>query len=148
MEKLVLEKNMEDYYVLTINDEGDEIEFDLTDMGLIEKIMNAGDNVENYGKEYTKREKEILENTKLSDEQMVRELIKLDDEHDKKMRELFDSFLGKGTCDKIFKDKKSNEQYNKLLEALEPHFKKMKIQKKKIQQRLVNKYLDKKSDVI
>ncbi len=148
MEKLVLEKNMEDYYVLTINDEGDEIEFDLTDMGLIEKIMNAGDNVEKYGKEYSEREKAILENTGLSDEERVRQLIELDDEHDKKMRKLFDSFLTEGACDKIFGDKKSVGQYNKLLEALEPHFKKMKIQREKAQQRLVNKYLDKKSDVI
>lgn len=148
MEKLVLEKNMEDYYVLTINDEGDEIEFDLTDMGLIEKIMNAGDNIEKYGKEYSEREKAILENTGLSDEERVRQLIELDDEHDKKMRKLFDSFLTEGACDKIFGDKKSVGQYNKLLEALEPHFKKMKIQREKAQQRLVNKYLDKKSDVI
>lgn len=148
MEKLILEKNMEDYYVMEVNDKGDTIEIDLTDMGLIERMMNAGDNIEKYGKEYSEREKTILENTELSDEERVRQLIELDDEHDKKMRKLFDSFLTEGACDKIFGDKKSAGQYNKLMDALDPHFKKMKIQREKAQQRLANKYLDKKSDVI
>ena len=73
MEKLVLEKNMEDYYVMEVNDKGDTIEIDLTDMGLIERMMDAGDNIEKYGKEYSEREKTIFENTELSDEERVRQ---------------------------------------------------------------------------
>lgn len=147
MEKLILEKNKEDYYILEVNDKGDTIEFDLTDIRLPQLIMEAGDNLEKLGKEYAEKEKEIMETCK-TDEEKARAFIKLDDEHSKKQRKLFDSFLGEGACFKIFGNKENFGQYNALLDALEPHFKKMKFKRDKAQERLANKYLEKKSDVI
>ncbi len=147
MEKLVLEKNKDDYYVLEVNDKGETIEFDLTDIRLPQLIMEAGDNLEKLGKEYAKREKEILETCK-TDEEKARAYIELDNEHAKKQRKLFDSFLGEGACFKIFGDKENLGQYNALLDALEPHFEKMKFKRDKAQERLAKKYMEKKSDVI
>ena len=147
MEKLVLEKNLDDYYILEVNDKGDTIEFDLTDIRLPQLIMEAGDNMEKLGNEYAKKEKEILESSK-TEEEKVRELFEIENEHSKELRKLFDSFLGEGACYKIFGNKESFGQYNKLMEALEPHFKKMKFKRYKAQERLANKYIEKKSDVI
>lgn len=148
MEKLIIEKDREDYYILEINDKGDTIEFDLTDITLPERIMNAGENIQKLGKEYAKKEKELLEKYKDNDEELAQEYIKLTKEHGLASRKIFDSFLGEGTCYKIFGDKESIGQYVKLMDALEPHFEKMKIKKEKAQQRLIDKYLDKKSEVI
>lgn len=147
MEKLVLEKNRDDYYILEVNDKGETIEFDLTDIRLPQLIMEAGDNMEKLGEEYRKKEEEIIKPCK-TDEEKARAFIELDAEHAKKQRKLFDSFLGEGACQKIFGDKESLGQYNKLLEALEPHFEKMKFKRDKAQERLAKKYMEKKSDVI
>lgn len=147
MEKLNLERNKDDFYILEVNDNGDTIEFDLTDIRLPQLIMEAGDNFEKLGKEYAEKEKEILETCKTNEEK-ARAYIELDDEHAKKQRKLFDSFLGEGACQKIFGDKESFGQYNALLNALEPHFKKMKFKRDKAQERLAKKYMEQKSDVI
>lgn len=147
MEKLNLERNKDDFYILEVNDNGDTIEFDLTDIRLPQLIMEAGDNFEKLGKEYAEKEKKILETCK-TDEEKARAYIELDDEHAKKQRKLFDSFLGEGACQKIFGDKESFGQYNALLNALEPHFKKMKFKRDKAQERLAKKYMEQKSDVI
>lgn len=148
MEKLVLENNKEDYYILEINDNGDTIEFDLTDITLPERIINAGENMENLGKEYSQKEKELLEQYKDDEETLTKEYIKLAKEHGQKSRKIFDSFLGEGTCYKIFGEKESLDQYLRLMDALQPHFEKMQIKKEKAQQRLVDKYLNRQSDVI
>jgi len=148
MEKLILEKNPEDYYILEVNDKGETIEFDLTDITLPEKFINAGNQIERFGKIYADKEKQILEEYKDDEEKLYKEYTKLIIERGEKYREIFDDFLGKGACYKIFGDKESIGQYNKLIDALKPHIEKMKIKKEKAQQRLVDKYLNKKSDVI
>lgn len=156
MEKLIIEKNKEDYYILEINDNGDTIEFDLTDITLPERIMNAGEEIIKIGKKYTEKEKELIKKygknakdlSKKDEENLSKEYMSLVKEHGKEMRKQFDSFLGEGTCYKIFGDKESIDQYNRLMNGLQPHFEKMHIQKEKAQQKLVDKYLDKKSEVI
>lgn len=148
MEKLILEKDREDYYILEVNDKGDTIEFDLTDIGLPERIMNAGDKIIEIGKKYTELEQKILNEFKDDEEKRTRELIKLDKQHATEIRKQFDSFLGEGGCQKIFGDKENIGQYNKLMEALEPHFEKMKIKSEKARQKLANKYIEDKNGVI
>lgn len=147
MEKLVLEQNRDDYYILEVNDKGDTIEFDLTDIRLPQLIMEAGENMEKLGKKYSEKAKEIEQNNK-TDEEKAKAYMALDSKHAKEMRTLFDSFLGEGACQKIFGNKESYGQYNRLLDALEPHFKKMKFKRDKAQERLAQKYMEKKSDVM
>lgn len=148
MEKLILDNTRDenDYYQLEINDNGDYIEFDLTDIGLAERIMNAGDNLKKLDEQEVE---EMIEIEKETDEVLkARKLIELASRKDKEKRKLFDSFLGEGTCNKIFGQRKNEEQYFKLLDALEPHFKKMNLQLKKAKIKLANKYLPKDEDVM
>lgn len=148
MEKLILEKNREDYYILEVNDKGDTIEFDLTDIGLAERIMNSSDRITEQDKKYQKRVVELSETFKDDEVQLTREIIKLEKEQCQEMRRIFDDFLGEGACQKIFGDKNHYGQFNKLLDALEPHYKKMELKMQKAKRKLADKYIEKEKDVM
>ena len=60
--KLEIKRNREDFYRLQINDTDDYIEFDLADIGLPERILNASDNIFKIDEDYQKQLKEIEEN--------------------------------------------------------------------------------------
>lgn len=148
MEKLNFKRNIEDFYILEIDDKGNTIEFDMTDMALIERIMNASDNVCKIGEKYKKIDTEIAEKYKDDEMALLREYLKSNKEHDLEMRTLFDSFLGEGSCQKIFGNSRVPTQYLALLDALEPHFQKMKFASEKARKRLVEKYQNKQKDVL
>lgn len=147
MEKLVIERNREDFYRLQINDTEDYIEFDLTDISLPERVMNAADNIAKMDSDYQREKQEIINNNQ-DEEQRVRKLINLEKEKSLAMRKEFDSFLGEGSCQKIFGNANYYGMYLQLFEALEPHFKKMEIKLKKGKEKLAKKYLNNDSDVI
>ena len=147
MEKLVIERNREDFYRLQINDTDDYIEFDLTDISLPERIMNAADNIAKMDIDYQKEKKEIMENSN-NEEDQVRKLINLEKEKSLAMRKEFDSFLGDGSCQKIFGNANYYGMYLQLFDALEPNFKKMEIKLKKGKEKLANKYLKDNKDVL
>ena len=145
--KLEIKRNREDFYRLQINDTDDYIEFDLTDIGLPEKILNASDNIFKIDSDYQKKIKEIDENC--TDEvENLRQKLKLEKDKCIEMRKEFDGFLGAGICEKIFGDANYYGMYVELFEQLEPHFDKMIIKSQKAKQRLVEKYKPKKSDVM
>ena len=145
--KLEIKRNREDFYRLQINDTDDYIEFDLTDIGLPEKILNASDNIFKIDSDYQKKIKEIDENC--TDEvENLRQKLKLEKDKCIEMRKEFDSFLGEGACQKIFGDKNYYGMYLQLFDALEPHFKKMEIKLKKGKEKLANKYLNNTKDVL
>lgn len=147
MEKLVIERNREDFYRLQINDTEDYIEFDLTDISLPERVMNAADNIAKMDIDYQREKQEIINNNQ-DEEQRIRKLINLEKEKSLAMRKEFDSFLGEGSCQKIFGNANYYGMYLQLFEALEPHFKKMEIKLKKGKEKLAKKYLNNDSDVI
>lgn len=147
MEKLVIERNREDFYRLQINDTEDYIEFDLTDISLPERVMNAADNIAKMDSDYQREKQEIINNNQ-NEEQRVRKLINLEKEKSLAMRKEFDSFLGEGSCQKIFGNANYYGMYLQLFDALEPHFKKMEIKLKKGKEKLAKKYLNNDSDVI
>lgn len=147
MEKLVIERNREDFYRLQINDTDDYIEFDLTDISLPERVLNAADNIAKMDIDYQKEKEEIAK--KYEDEATrIRKLITLEREKSIAMRKEFDSFLGEGACQKIFGDTNYYGMYLQLFDALEPHFKKMEINLKKGKEKLAKKYLNEEKDVI
>ena len=148
MEKLILEKNREDYYILEVNDKGDTINFDLTDIGLAERIMNSSDRITEQDKKYQKRVVELSETFKDDEVQLTREIIKLEKEQCQEMRRIFDDFLGEGACQKIFGDKNHYGQFNRLLDALEPHYKKMELKMQNAKRKLADKYIEKEKDVM
>ena len=147
MEKLEIKRNREDFYRLQINDTNDYIEFDLTDISLPERVMNAADNIAKMDIDYQREKEEIAKNI-TSEEEKVRKLIQLEKEKSLAMRKEFDSFLGEGSCQKIFGNANYYGMYLQLFEALEPHFKKMEIKLKKGKEKLAKKYLNNDSDVI
>lgn len=140
--KLRIEKDREDLYILEVNDKGETIEFDLTDINLPAKMIKCSDNLEKLDKEYHGKILEI-EKEQIKKEEKARKIIAIDEEYCKKMRKDFDEFLGENACQKIFGDKNTYGMFLKLFEQLEPHFDKMVIKSKKAQQRLVNKYMPK-----
>lgn len=147
MEKLEIKRNREDFYRLQINDTNDYIEFDLTDISLPERVMNAADNIAKMDSDYQREKQEIINNNQ-NEEQRVRKLINLEKEKSLAMRKEFDSFLGEGSCQKIFGNANYYGMYLQLFDALEPHFKKMEIKLKKGKEKLAKKYLNNDSDVI
>lgn len=145
--KLEIKRNREDFYRLQINDTDDYIEFDLTDIGLPEKILNASDNIFKIDSDYQKKIKEIDENC--TDEvENLKQKLKLEKDKCIEMRKEFDSFLGAGSCQKIFGDTNYYGMFLQLFDALEPHFKKMEIKLKKGKEILAKKYLNDKKDVL
>ena len=145
--KLEIKRNREDFYRLQINNTDDYIEFDLTDIGLPEKILNASDNIFKIDSDYQKKIKEIDENC--TDEvENLRQKLKLEKDKCIEMRKEFDSFLGEGSCQKIFGDANYYGMFLQLFEALEPHFEKMEIKLKKGKEKLAKKYLNDKKDVL
>lgn len=147
MEKLVLERNKEDFYVLEVNDKGETIEFDLTDIALPEKIMKASENIGKIDKEY-QEEMIKLNNEKNDDVLNIKKAIEIENKKCKQMRKEFDSFLGENACQKIFGDTNYYGMFLQLFDALEPHFDKMKIKLDKAKLKLANKYLPKNKDVM
>ena len=145
--KLEIKRNREDFYRLQINDSDDYIEFDLADIGLPERILNASDNIFKIDEDYQKQLKEIEENC-TEEVDKLRRKTKLEKEKCLAMRKEFDSFLGEGACQKIFGNANYYGMYLQLFDALEPHFKKMEIKLKKGKEKLAKKYLNNDSDVI
>ena len=132
---------------MQINDTDDYIEFDLTDIGLPEKILNASDNIFKIDSDYQKKIKEIDENC--TDEvENLRQKLKLEKDKCIEMRKEFDGFLGNGICEKIFGDANYYGMFLQLFEALEPHFEKMEIKLKKGKEKLANKYINNTKDVL
>lgn len=146
MEKLNFDLKKE-VYQLEINDKGDFIEFDLTDISLPEKFLNASDEILKIDKEYNKEAEEIRDSD-LDEIEKTRKAINLEKEKCLEMRKIFDSFLGEGTCEKIFGTVDHYNQFFLLADALEPHFEKMNFNLKAAKKRLAQKYLQKNKDVI
>lgn len=148
METLDIKRKQEDFYRLQINDTEDYIEFDLTDIGLPERIMIASDNILKLDKEYIKEKEKIEQENKDNEVNLLRESIRLEKEKCLEMRKEFDGFLGEGACQKIFGATNYYGMFLQLFDALEPHFKKMEINIKKGKENLAKKYIDKGKDVL
>lgn len=146
MEKLVLKK--QETYKIEVNDDGEYIEFDLTDIGLPEKIMNASDKIATLDRNYIEDVNKISEEFKDDKEQLVRKTIELEKDNCLKMRKEFDSFLGTDACRKIFGDSNRYGMFEELFSSLEPHFKKMEVNVEKAKEKLVARYTKKNSDII
>lgn len=146
MDKLNLNKNEEELYRLEVNDKGEFIEFDLTDIGLADRILKASEKIMIIDKNFQSQIKEV--NEKYKDDELIENSIRIELNACLEMRKIFDSFLGNGACQKIFGDKNNYWQFLQLMDALEPHYEKMRIKLAKAKNKLVNKYLNKEKDVM
>lgn len=145
--KIEIKRDRSDFYILEVNDKGDTIQFDLTDISLPEKILKASEELKVINDEYEKKVLE-LDKEEISKEEKARKIIEIDRDFSTNARKTFDGFMGEGACQKIFGDANYYGMYVELFEQLEPHFDKMIIKSQKAKQRLVEKYKPKKSDVM
>ena len=148
MDKLYIQKDDNEIYRLEVNDKGEYIEFDLTDIGLADRIMKASDKIIDLDNRYKQSAKEISEKYKSDESMLVQETTKIELNACLEMRKIFDSFLGDGACQKIFGNKNNYWQFLNLMDALEPHYEKMRINMKKAKEKLITKYLNKEKDVM
>lgn len=146
MEKLGYKK--ENVYQLEVNDKGEYIEFDLLDIDLPDKILKAYDDFKKEKKNVDIQEKNIYKKYANNQSKKWEEIHKLEKEYFKKTREIFDSFLGKGACYKIFGNTDRYGMFEDLLNALQPHLDKMKINVEQIKKNLIEKYSPNKKNVI
>ncbi len=145
--KIEIKRDRSDFYILEVNDKGDTIQFDLTDISLPEKILKASEELKNIDEDYKNNILQI-DKEEISKEEKAKKVIEIDKEFSIKSRKIFDGFMGEGACQKIFGDANYYGMYIELFEQLEPHFDKMIIKSQKAKQRLVEKYKPKKSDVM
>ena len=145
--KIEIKRDRSDFYILEVNDKGDTIQFDLTDISLPEKILKASEELKNIDEDYKNNILQI-DKEEISKEEKARKVIEIDKNFSIKSRKIMDSFLGDGACQKIFGNANYYGMYVELFEQLEPHFDKMIIKSQKAKQRLVEKYKPQKSDVM
>lgn len=136
----------ESLYEIEVNDNGDVITFDLDDIELPLKIDKCIRKLKNLALEITKKEKEIHSRPDFKeneDDLMTvneRELAEIVYDTYVKSREIMDELLGEGACQKIFGDANYSTMFDDLLEALAPHFIKMKAKQENVKNRIKAKY--------
>ena len=132
-------------YVIEVNDNGDTIEFDITDIELPFKLERAKKMAADAYK-WLKAQQVIIakkqDTVKKGDLMTVKERATLEAYREcfKKMRAAIDEFVGVGGSDKIFGDKNYLEMFNDFMDEMKPHLDKMEIQSIDIRKKIEEKY--------
>lgn len=136
-------------YSIEVNENGDTIEFDLKDIGIGNKYLNAIDEINKEQKRFVEEKEKIFQNYNLEMEDIKkiniengvgRDIYQLEMSFFENARKILDGVLGDGACQKIFGNSNYPEMFEELNEALKPHFKNMKIDVKARQRELLKKY--------
>lgn len=137
MEKLRVEKD--NVYKIEVNDKGECIEFDLLDIELPIKLINASEELKKQKKIY-KEKIEKLKNEDLNPAEDMLKQYEIDKEFCQTMRDVLDSFLGENACQKIFGDTNRIGMFDDFFAQLEPHLDKIIINVEQIKKDLIEKY--------
>jgi len=149
MESFRIEKK--DIYQIEVNDKGEYIEFDLLDLSLKFKCLEALEKIEKIKKNALTQEKAINKRQDVKGKYLTKnqeDILELYKKTFKEMREAMDLFLGHGACQKIFGNRNYIEMFDDLFEQLEPHLKKIDISMESINKRIAEKYSKNKKNVI
>ena len=142
-----------DAYIIEVNDNGDTIEFDITDIELPFKLERA-QKAAQEAKKWLKAQQVIIskkqDTAKKGDLMTVKERATLEAYREcfKKMRAAIDEFAGAGASDKIFGEKNYLEMFNDFMEEMQPHFDKMELKGIDIRKKIEEKYGDAAKDEI
>lgn len=142
-----------DTYIIEVNDNGDTIEFDITDIELPFKLERAQQKAREAQK-WLKAQQVIIskkqDTAKKGDFMTVKERATLEAYREcfKKMRAAIDEFAGAGASDKIFGNQNYLEMFNDFIEEMEPHFDKMELKGIDIRKKIEEKYGDAAGDEI
>ena len=142
-----------DAYIIEVNDNGDTIAFDITDIELPFKLERAQQMARDAQK-WLKGQQVIIskkqDTAKKGDLMTTKERATLEAYREcfKKMRAAIDEFAGAGASNKIFGDQNYLEMFNDFMEEMQPHFEKMELKGVDIKKRIEEKYGDKAGDEI
>ena len=140
-------------YIIEVNDNGDTIAFDITDIELPFKLERA-QHMAREAVKWLKAQQVIIskkqDTAKKGDMLTTRERATLEAYREcfKKMRAAIDEFAGAGASDKIFGDKNYLEMFNDFMSAMEPHLDKMELKSIDIRKKIEEKYSDAAKDEI
>lgn len=142
-----------DAYIIEVNDDGETIEFDVTDIELpfrLERAQKMASDAQKWLKGQLVIIQKKQDTVKKGDMLTVKEraLLEAYRETFRKMRAAIDEFAGAGASQKIFGDKNYIEMFNDFMEEMEPHFDKMQIKGLDVRKRIEEKYNDKADDEI
>ncbi len=145
-------------YVIEVNDNGDTISFDTSDIGLTSRLYDTFDQLDKLAREYEVKAAELdaREDKPRSTVEVEHEdgtmehktLItqnqydgtKMMDDYYRDARAALDIFLGEGACQKIFGDKNYYTMFEDLTQQLKPHFEKMGLSAQKLKANAVKKH--------
>lgn len=134
-----------DTYKIEVNDNGDFIEFDLTDIELPFRLERA-QKMAKDAQTWLKAQQVIIDKKKdvakkgdlmTAKERAILEAFR---EAFQKMRAAIDEFAGEGASQKIFGNQNYIEMFNDFMEAMEPHLDKMQLKSIDIRKRIEEKY--------
>lgn len=134
-----------DVYTIEVNDNGDIIEFDMTDIELPFRLERAY-KMANDATKWLKAQQVIIAKkqdiAKKGDMMTAKERATLEAYREcfKKMRAAIDEFAGTGASDKIFGDKNYLEMFNDFMEQMQPHLDAMELKSIDIGKRIEEKY--------
>lgn len=137
MEKLRVEK--ENVYRIEVNDKGEYIEFDLLDIELPIKLINASEELEKQKAIHEQKVEELKKENLEPKENMLKQY-EIDKEFCQTMRNVLDNLFGEGASQKIFGDTNRITMFNDFFTQLEPHLDKIIIDVEQIKKDLIEKY--------
>lgn len=137
MEKLRVEKD--NVYKIEVNDKGEYIEFDLLDIELPIKLINASEELEKQKTIHEQKIEELKKENLEPKENMLKQY-EIDKEFCQIMRNVLDNLFGEGASQKIFGDTNRITMFNDFFTQLEPHLDKIIINVEQVKKDLIEKY--------
>ena len=132
-------------YIIEVNDNGDTIEFDITDIELpfrLERAYKMATDAQTWLKAQQILISKKQDTAKKGDFMTTKERATLEAFREcfKKMRAAIDEFAGAGASQKIFGDKNYLEMFNDFMREMEPHLDKMELKSIDIGKKIEEKY--------
>lgn len=137
-------------YTIEVNEEGETIALDLTDLNLFTNLKSTFTRLDTLGNNFTKGMQKIekVDESKMHDNyttEKENQQIELLNQFYQDSRQTLDGFLGEGACQKIFGNHNFITMFDDLAKALEPCFMDMRKKIMKSQQELRRNYAQKDS---
>lgn len=140
-------------YEIEVNDNGDTIAFDVTDIELpfkLERAHKMATDAQNWLKGQQVIIAKKQDTAKKGDFMTTKERATLEAFREcfKRMRAAIDEFAGAGASDKIFGDTNYLEMFNDFMEEMQPHLDKMELKTFDVKKKIEEKYSDAAEDEI
>ena len=132
-------------YEIEVNDNGDTIAFDVTDIELpfkLERAYKMATDAQNWLKGQQVIIAKKQDTAKKGDFMTTKERATLEAFREcfKRMRAAIDEFAGAGASDKIFGDTNYLEMFNDFMEEMQPHLDKMELKNFDVKKKIEEKY--------